>query len=242
MSERKNNAAQSDSAGLREALIECVATLALVEHPARLDPVHGAEVKALGDRIGYGALMSSASASWRKHLEADGLSGGEFVSGPCHLSVTKALAKARAALAANRPPAECGTTAARWRANGQPDPHGKRYDCERAKLPHGDMTDDELANALFLKNYDIGIITAAKERIRWLSRQLEHAAAHGDDARKQAFADAMNELDKLRTRAATDFRSPNCQGQRGVDRTDAFFDAYHAIRRLSDESKAEQPT
>lgn len=68
------------------------------------------------------------------------------------------------------------TPSARWRANGEADPHGNQYDCERAKLAHGDMTDDEIANALFLKNYDIGIITAAKERIRWLSRALEKAA------------------------------------------------------------------
>ncbi|MGR4927228.1 hypothetical protein ACIPUD_10480 [Bradyrhizobium sp. CAR08] len=70
------------------------------------------------------------------------------------------------------------TPAARWRANGEADPHGNQYDCERAGLAHGDMTDDEIANALFLKNYDIGIITAAKERIRWLSRALTASLTH----------------------------------------------------------------
>jgi hypothetical protein len=77
----------------------------------------------------------------------------------------------------NAAPAQAASTpAARWRANGEADPHGSQYDCERAKLAHGDMTDDEIANALFIRNYDIGIITAAKERIRWLSRALEKAA------------------------------------------------------------------
>lgn len=65
-------------------------------------------------------------------------------------------------------------------------------------------------------------------------QKLRQAQALVDGARKQAFTEAMDELDKLRTLAATDFKSPNCQGQRGVDRTDAFFDAYHAIRNLSE--------
>lgn len=63
------------------------------------------------------------------------------------------------------------TPGARWRENGEPDPHGKVYDCERAKLCHGQMTDDELANAVFMQP-SIDYLTAAKERIRWLSRQL----------------------------------------------------------------------
>lgn len=83
---------------LREALTECIATLALVERPAFIDPHHGVVVDRLGARIGYGALMSSASASWRAKLERDGLAGGEFVCGPCHATVVSTLAKARAAL------------------------------------------------------------------------------------------------------------------------------------------------
>lgn len=42
------------------------------------------------------------------------------------------------------------TPSAKWRENGDPDPHGNHYDCERAQLALGDMTDDELANALFI--------------------------------------------------------------------------------------------
>ncbi len=86
------------------------------------------------------------------------------------------------------------TPAAVWRQKGEPDPHGKRYDCERAALCMGDLTDDELANGAFL-NYDrrpsmedliarkpgvhmpIAWMTAVKDRIRWLSRKLEESLA-----------------------------------------------------------------
>lgn len=64
------------------------------------------------------------------------------------------------------------TVAAKWRENGEDDPHGDHYDCEREKLCMGNLTDDELANAVFLEP-NIGTLTAAKERIRWLSRELE---------------------------------------------------------------------
>lgn len=84
---------------LRVALEECVEVLGLVEHPRREDPDYGHEVATLGDRIGYGALMSSASATWRRRLKEDGGPvGGEFVAGPCQATVTRALQMARAAL------------------------------------------------------------------------------------------------------------------------------------------------
>lgn len=68
---------------------------------------------------------------------------------------------------------QTATPAAKWRQNGEPDPHGDAYECERAKLCKGHLTDDELANAVFLHCHgDIGTLTAAKERIRWLSRSL----------------------------------------------------------------------
>lgn len=84
------------------------------------------------------------------------------------------------------------TPGAAWREAGKPDPHGTRYDCERAALAMGDLTDDELANGAFL-NYDrkldldaviarkpgyhppIAWMEAVKDRIRWLSRKLEAA-------------------------------------------------------------------
>lgn len=71
---------------------------------------------------------------------------------------------------------EPGTPAARWRENGEPDPHGDRYNGERSSLCRGDVTDDELANEVYL-HPNIGNLTAAKERIRWLSRKLSEAAA-----------------------------------------------------------------
>jgi hypothetical protein len=81
------------------------------------------------------------------------------------------------------------TPAATWRVRGEEDPHGTSYDCERAQLTLGDLTDDELANGNFM-NYDaeppiediiaqkpgvyrrIVWATAVKDRIRWLSRAL----------------------------------------------------------------------
>lgn len=85
-----------------------------------------------------------------------------------------------------------GTPGAQWRAAGEPDPHGARYNCERSHLTLGHLSDDELANGAFM-NYDgvldiqrimakdpdyhspIAWMTAVKDRIRWLSRQLEEA-------------------------------------------------------------------
>lgn len=84
---------------LEGALRECIKAFELVERPRRVDPDYGSEVNALGRRIGFGALMSSASASWRAALAADGDPvGGEFVAGPCHSTVIQTLGIARAAL------------------------------------------------------------------------------------------------------------------------------------------------
>jgi hypothetical protein len=86
------------------------------------------------------------------------------------------------------------TPAATWREKGEPDPHGTHYDCERASLTLGSLTDDELANGAFM-NYDARLsiqdmlhpkpgqhmpivwMTAVKDRIRWLSRALVKAQA-----------------------------------------------------------------
>lgn len=87
-----------------------------------------------------------------------------------------------------------GTPAAKWRVEGQPDPHAGHYDGERSELAMGDLTDDELANGVFMHgneplNIDklmsgepgyypsIAWLTAAKDRIRWLSRKLEESKA-----------------------------------------------------------------
>ena len=81
------------------------------------------------------------------------------------------------------------TVAAKWRKEGKEDPHGNQYDCARATLVLGNLTDDELANAVYLHGdtpprmtdvirgkatMPIVYLTAAKDRIRWLSRQNEY--------------------------------------------------------------------
>ncbi len=84
-----------------------------------------------------------------------------------------------------------GTPCARWAATGEPDPHGTRYDCERSELAMGSLSDDELANAVFIhgdRNLTFAqmssgelpgsaYLAAAKDRIRWLSRALAAAEA-----------------------------------------------------------------
>lgn len=87
------------------------------------------------------------------------------------------------------------TPAATWRVDGKPDPHGTDYDGERTTLSMGKLTDDELANGVFLHGdtrppiqdvidgkafMPIVWLTAAKERIRWLSRALVKATAERD--------------------------------------------------------------
>ncbi|MGA0610071.1 hypothetical protein [Caldimonas sp. KR1-144] len=99
------------------------------------------------------------------------------------------------------------TPSAEWRAAGEPDPHGDRYDCERAALAMGNLTDDVLANEAFL-NYNarpplqdllsgsaippIAWMTAVKDRIRWLSRALEKAKTERNDAAR-GFIELLNE-------------------------------------------------
>lgn len=105
-----------------------------------------------------------------------------------------ALIRANPYLAAPSPSASSVpvTPAATWREKGEPDPHGKQYECERAALTLGKLTDDELANGVFMNadqpldiervlardpDYHPPIVwlSAAKERIRWLSRALLQA-------------------------------------------------------------------
>ena len=75
------------------------------------------------------------------------------------------------------------TPGARWREAGEPDHHGDKFNQERAQLCMGHFTDDELANEVFLRP-TIGNLTAAKERIRWLSRRLE-ASRSGQGAEEK---------------------------------------------------------
>jgi hypothetical protein len=88
------------------------------------------------------------------------------------------------------------TPAAMWRVRGEPDPHPDLIDRERAQLPMGQLTDEELANAAFM-NYDqrpavedlilrkawtpLVWMQALKERVRWMSRQLVKARKRIDE-------------------------------------------------------------
>ena len=76
----------------------------------------------------------------------------------------------------------CGHTPdAAWRFFGRPDPHGDRFDVERAALPGGNLTDDQVAfqTAMTMRD-DLdfeGRLAVARDRIRWLSRKLAEACS-----------------------------------------------------------------
>ena len=81
------------------------------------------------------------------------------------------------------------TPSSRWLVDGKEDPHPKLINEERGSLMLGNFTDEELANAIYMHGnpndaekqrrllkgeiMDLAYLTAAKERIRWLSRHLE---------------------------------------------------------------------
>lgn len=90
--------------------------------------------------------------------------------------------------AATQPPS---TPAALWRQDGSADPHAGKYDCERAQLLMGEMTDDEIANELFMQLPVgmAGIGQAVKDRIRWLSRKLVEATQPPQATDAQAQSD-----------------------------------------------------
>ncbi|ENG0954489.1 hypothetical protein ABSL26_004320 [Yersinia enterocolitica] len=82
------------------------------------------------------------------------------------------------------------TPAANWRQEGKTDPHNTRYECQRVDLTMGQLTDDEIANAVFLCDHrtsfdSIVYLTAAKDRIRWLSRSNEALIAKLEAAQKE---------------------------------------------------------
>lgn len=131
------------------------------------------------------------------------------------------------------------TPSAQWRAKGEPDPHGNRYDCERASLCMGDLSDDELANEVFLRGDgktpigdivsgkalpSIAYLTAAKDRIRWLSRKLEEASD------SVAASQSPNELALSHQRLKDALRGlvEMDNAGMGVDGWDEAFDAARA--------------
>lgn len=100
------------------------------------------------------------------------------------------------------------TPSSKWQAEGKEDPHGNQYDIPRERLTLGDFTDDELANAVFLygdrrptlddllsgnAKPAIVYLTAAKERIRWLSRINNKLA---DKVKELTDSDTLTEKEK----------------------------------------------
>lgn len=79
------------------ALMEAEEALALAASPNIPDPRHIDEIRALGERIGYGNMMATASAIWGQKMQDAGIGGSEFVAGPCRSTVDKALSLVRAA-------------------------------------------------------------------------------------------------------------------------------------------------
>lgn len=133
------------------------------------------------------------------------------------------------------------TPGAQWREKGEADPHGTRYECERAALAMGHMSDDEVANGAFL-NYDnfdarkllartpgyyppISWMTAVKDRIRWLSRAFEKERAANAALRR-----AMQPMDPQAARAAAADMRAEFEAwvrDRGCD-TDGAWSAWQA--------------
>lgn len=119
------------------------------------------------------------------------------------------------------------TPASHWQVEGQADPHGKAYDIERASLPLGWLSDDELANGVFM-NYNapldvqgilekrchspIAWVTAAKDRIRWLSRRLQNLRAH-----LSASLSTQRETIHVLQTAATALRESNAETAKALD-------------------------
>lgn len=94
MAKRKMTREQKLEAALRDFI-------SITDPSARLrpiDPDYGHEVEALGVRIGFGAMMASAQASWRALLAKDGLEGGEHTHGPCYAVLMDCRRKAQEAL------------------------------------------------------------------------------------------------------------------------------------------------
>ena len=92
------------------------------------------------------------------------------------------------------------TPSSQWKVNGESDPHGSRYDCERAALAKGSLTDDELANGIFMADRsDLDLISwqqAAKDRIRWLSRAIDRAEADKVVVAEHILAYGYADMDK----------------------------------------------
>lgn len=147
------------------------------------------------------------------------------------------------------------TPSSRWAANGEPDPHGNRYDCERAALAMGYMSDDELANEVFIKgdrNLTFAEMTAgelpassyllaARDRIRWLSRALVEAqpkSAAQPSPRGQGDALAMIGAN---LRSIMQLATVQAESTNNVTVANIHTEARHALQLLESALAARQP-
>ena len=127
------------------------------------------------------------------------------------------------------------TPASRWREAGFPEPHPDLIGKERARLPMGNLTDDELANAVFMYGdtppsiadlmsgkgkMPIAYLTAGKERIRWLSRQLEDSLDREKQLQAQA-SEHVAQIEALRREFQDARRTLQVIASCGADSTDA---------------------
>jgi len=95
-------ASEERIAGLVKALEDAAALFENLAQPAVGDLRTAGLVRQLGDVIGYGNLMHTASAIWREKLSVDGIRGGEFSCNICQKTAENTLVKIRAALAATK--------------------------------------------------------------------------------------------------------------------------------------------
>lgn len=82
---------------LHLALVEARSVLALCT-TRDFDAPEDEEVRRLGERIGYGAVMSAASKTWASKAKRERLDGSQHTCGPCELTVTRTLETIDAAL------------------------------------------------------------------------------------------------------------------------------------------------
>lgn len=80
-------------------------------------------------------------------------------------------------------------------------------------------------------------ITKLRADLACESTLLDDAIASGERWQRSSRGmrdRAMLAVESLRVLTASNFVDANCRGQRGVDRCDALYDAFHAIRALPD--------
>jgi hypothetical protein len=133
-------------------------------------------------------------------LDAYATSGRDTIA---WINLCKGGVAARAALsrAQKKIVPKVGTPCSRWKAEGQPDPHGEEFNGDRATIAMGQVSDDALVDALMRCDHktslkSMGLLTAGKERIRWLSRAVERAVSEEESERLtfERAALAMGEL------------------------------------------------